>query len=177
MATLITISKLDAAKRQLDAYIRLYFYSSDPVAMHTLVAAAFGIIRDLNRKRGGSPTIQESLLQHVKPEHMDMVRGKLTEAQNFFKHADRDHGSSLDFYPDSTELVAFDASVKYSELTGEVPPLFQIFNGWMMISHPDMFDYPPDRRRELESAAATFLPTGKGAYFKDMLPLVMQNGA
>jgi hypothetical protein len=39
----LKISKLDAAKRQLEVAIRLYFYFGDPVAIHTLTAAAYNI--------------------------------------------------------------------------------------------------------------------------------------
>lgn len=172
----LTISKLDAAKRQLETYIRLYFHSGDPVAMHTLAAASFGIISDLNKKRIGTPTLHDQIFENVKPEYKKMFRDKLNEAQNFFKHADRDHNSTLDFNPDSTELIAMDACSKYSELTGELPPLFQIFNGWMMITHQDIFTFPIDQRIKLEYAAKAFLPIGREAYFNDMLPMVMRSG-
>ena len=172
----LTISKLDAAKRQLETYIRLYFHSGDPVAMHTLAAAAFGIICDLNEKRSGTPTLHDRIFENVKPEYKKMLRDKLNEAQNFFKHADRDHEATLDFNPDSTEFMAMDACSKYSELTGELPPLFQIFNGWIMITHQDIFTFPVDQRAKLENAAKTFLPTGRAAYFNDMLPMVMSSG-
>ena len=144
--------------------------------MHTLAAAAFGIIRDLNEKRSGTPTLNDRIFENVKPEYKKMLRDKLNEAQNFFKHADRDHEVTLDFNPDSTEFIAMDACSKYSELTGELPPLFQIFNGWMMITHQDIFTFPVDQRAKLESAAKTFLPVGRAAYFNDMLPMVMSSG-
>lgn len=172
----ITISKLDAAKRQLEIFIRLYFNSGDPVAMHTLAAAAFGIIRDLNQKRGGSPTLHETIFENVKPEHHKLFREKLSEAQNFFKHADRDHEATLEFNPDSTEFVAMDACFKYTELTGELPPLFHIFRGWMMMTHQNIFTFPKEDRHQFERLATTFVPTGKAAYFNDMLSMVMKTG-
>lgn len=173
----LTISKLDAAKRQLEAFIRIYFHNGDPVAMHTLVAAAFGIVYDLNVKRGGAPTLHDSIFEKVKPEHHKRLRDKLAEAQNFFKHADRDHQATLEFNPDSTEFMAMDACSKYAELTGELPPLFQIFNGWMMITHQEIYTLPNEHLQKLRSAATTFLSTGKAAYFNNMLPIVMKNGA
>lgn len=172
----LTISKLDAAKRQLDTFIRMYFNSGDPVSMHTLAAAAFGIIRDLNEKRGGDPTLQDRIFENVKPTHHKQLSKKLKEAQNFFKHADRDHEATLVFNVDSTEFLSMDACSKYIELTGEYPPLFIIFNGWMMIAHQDIFTFPMDQRTQLELAADTYLPSGKTAYFNAMLPLVMRNG-
>lgn len=172
----LTVSKLDAAKRQLETFIRLYFSSGDPVAMHTLAAAAFNVIRDLNKKRGGAPTIQEKLFDNVRPEHHKSLREKLAEAQNFFKHADRDHDATLEFNPEFAKLIAMDACSKYTELTGESPPLFQIFNGWMMITNQEIFVIPVEQRFKLADVAKTFLPTGKAAYFADMLPVVMKNG-
>ena len=38
----ITVSKLDAAKRQLETVIRLYFFDGDPVSIHTLTSAVLG---------------------------------------------------------------------------------------------------------------------------------------
>lgn len=172
----LAISKLDAAKRQLDTFIKLYFHSGDPVAMHTLTAAAFCIIRDLNDKRGGNPTLQDKMFEYLKPEHHKLFRDKINEAQNFFKHADRDHTNILEFNPDSTEFIAMDACSKYVELTGEYPPLFQIFNGWMMLTHQEIFTLPESQQKTLKDVAETFLPTGKITYFNEMLPMVMKSG-
>ena len=171
-----TISKLDAAKRQLEAFIRMYFHFGDMVSMHTLVGAAFGIIADINQKRGGSPTFHDALIKRVKPEYVKEVQQKLNEAQNFFKHADRDHDSTLEFNPSSTELMAMDACMKYLEITGENPPLFKIYHGWMMILRDQVYILPEDQRAQILSAAKTFLPTGRTAYFNDMLPVVMKGG-
>jgi hypothetical protein len=43
--TELHISKLDAAKRQLEVAIRLYFAWGDPVAIHTLAAAAINLLK------------------------------------------------------------------------------------------------------------------------------------
>ena len=172
----LTISKLDAVKRQLETFVRLYFHSGDPVAIHTLVAAAFSVVCDLNEKRGGGPTLHDRIFENVKPEHHKLLRDKMNEAQNFFKHADRDHEETLEFNPDSTELMAMDACYKYVELSGEFPPLFQVFNGWMMLTHQEIFTLPEGQAGNLKDLADTFVTTGKAAYFKDMLPTVMKSG-
>jgi hypothetical protein len=46
------VSKLDAAKRQLETAIRLYFSDGDPVSIHTLTAAAYNILRDVTKQKG-----------------------------------------------------------------------------------------------------------------------------
>lgn len=177
MEKYLTISKLDAAKRQLETFIYLYFNSGDPVAIHTLAAAAFGIIRDLNLKAGGKPTIQEWMFENVLPEHKSLLRAKLNEAQNFFKHADHDHESTLKFNPESSKFLAWDACSKYIELTSETPPLFQIYHGWMMLTHPEIFTLPDNDKLKLKDAVRTFVPSGRLAYFNDILPVVMKQGA
>lgn len=49
----IQISKLAAAQRQLDAAIRMFFQREDELAIHTVAAAAFQILRDIVKQRGG----------------------------------------------------------------------------------------------------------------------------
>lgn len=144
----LTISKLDAAKRQLETVIRMYFYSGDPVSIHTLTAAGYNVIRDINEKRGGKPMfVKDELSEQVKPEHRKQLQEKMNGAENFFKHADRDHDATLDFNPDATEFFIMDACNKYSEITGELPPLFSIYRGWMMISHQDIFILSEDDQK------------------------------
>lgn len=177
MEKLLTISKLDAAKSQLETVIRMYFNSGDPVSMHTLAAAGYNVIRDINEKRGGKPmVVKDQIFEHVKPEHHKLLREKMNEAENFFKHADRDHDASLDFNPDSTEFLILDACDKYAELTGELPPMFQIYRSWIMITHQEIFTLPEDQLRILKDATRTFTAAGRASYFNKMLPLVMKNG-
>jgi hypothetical protein len=118
----LTISKLDAARRQLETAIRLYFHQGDPVSIHTLVAAAYNVIRDINKHRGGSKMVmKEQLFEFVKPEKRGEFHDLLNQAENFFKHADRDHDATLEFSPKEAEMLLWDACSKYWELTGEQP--------------------------------------------------------
>jgi hypothetical protein len=48
----IFINKLEAARRQLDAAIRMTFANEDELAIHTVAAAAYRILRDMLHKRG-----------------------------------------------------------------------------------------------------------------------------
>jgi hypothetical protein len=50
----IYFTKIAAAKRQLDTAIRMYFVHEDKLSIHTLVAAAFRVLRDLIKKRGAN---------------------------------------------------------------------------------------------------------------------------
>src|SRR3990170_2717985 len=98
----ITVSKLDAARRQLDTAVRLYFSEADPVSIHTLTAASHEVLTDLNRERGGSPTVMESFEAYIKPEGIKEFGSMINKAANFFKHADRDPEDIQTFNPEQT---------------------------------------------------------------------------
>jgi len=48
----VQISKIAAAQRQLDAAIRIFFDREDELAVHTVAAAAFQVLRDVTKNRG-----------------------------------------------------------------------------------------------------------------------------
>ena len=48
------INKLAAAKRQLQASIRMFFQPEDELAVHTVAAAAYGLLKDIKKDRGMS---------------------------------------------------------------------------------------------------------------------------
>jgi len=144
--------------------------------MHTLAAAGYAVVRDINKKRGGKLMPREGMFEYIKPEHRKRLHDKLMEAENFFKHADRDHDATLDFNPDLTDLFIMDACYRYAELTGEMPPLFQIYSGWMMMAYQELFVHPKDKQQEIAYLAKTFATSGRTSYFNEMLPVVMKNG-
>ena len=47
------ITKLEAAKRQLDCALELFFDEKDAVPIHTLACAAHQVIYDINRDQNG----------------------------------------------------------------------------------------------------------------------------
>ncbi len=48
----ISVSKLEAAERQLVTAVRLFVKGEDPISIHTLMAAAYEVLRDLGKARG-----------------------------------------------------------------------------------------------------------------------------
>lgn len=173
--TELHIPKLDAAKRQMEVAIRLYFSWGDPVAIHTLAAAAFNVLIDINDHRGGKgPPIREKFLDWIKPGHLWDAKKKLKEAENFFKHADRDPGSTLPFRPQATEFVLFDGVELYFGLTQELPPLLQTYRAWWLIQykHILMPDAPESLRKVLTESR--FDSSGRATFFQQMLPVVSQ---
>ena len=80
MATAVLhITKLTAAKRQLQAAIRMYFQPEDQLAVHTAVAAAaYGLLKDIKKSRGRSEAA-DSYLTAVFYAVRDFRRGTLPE--------------------------------------------------------------------------------------------------
>jgi|ERR1039458_1415946 hypothetical protein len=132
----LPITKFDAAKRQLETAIRLWFHSGDPVSIHTLVAAAHQVLHDLNQKSGGRPSMRSGV--NIKPEFKNRYYKSISEAENFFKHADRDPEATHFFKPEGTPFFLMDAVMIYEELTGESVPIFKVFSSWMLLHFPEI---------------------------------------
>src|SRR5688572_4863539 len=94
------VCKLDAARRQLETAITLYFNDGDPISLHTLAGAAYDVLRGVNRARGGEPMIKDWVRESFQPDYRKTVDKALNEAQNFFKHADRDANDVLEYDPE-----------------------------------------------------------------------------
>lgn len=90
------LSKIDAARRQLDCAIDLWFHDGDEVSIHTLACAAYQVVHDLKERRG----IKGNLLYDapfVEPKHRKTWNRRIRAAANFFKHADNDPEGILEF--------------------------------------------------------------------------------
>lgn len=94
----IEISKLDAARRQLDCALELWFHDKDEVSIHTLASAAYQIVHDIN-VANGSPRDLIYDTFWIKDEYRREFVNMIKKPANFFKHADND--------PDPTESIEF----------------------------------------------------------------------
>lgn len=133
----LQVTKLDAAKRQLETAIKLWFQDGDPVSIHTLAAAAYQVLYDINKKRAGDPMGVDR--PNVKPEARKQLRKAFANAENFFKHADADPEATLTFTPEATRFYLLDAADRYRELAGEQPSAFRVFIIYHALTHPEIF--------------------------------------
>jgi hypothetical protein len=167
---MVSISKVDSAKLQLETAIRLYFSDGDPVSIHALTAASYNILRDVTEQMGADPIfIKGQMLEMVKPEYKKMFIDKVNEAENFFKHADRDRQATLEFNPDMTDLHMIDACAQYRKLTGHEPLLFTVYRVWFMAHHPDFFVLPDELTTILRANADSITDMRRAEYFETML--------
>lgn len=166
METALRISKLDAAKRQLETAINLYFSDGDPISIHTLTSAGYNIIRDVSKKQGRSLIVKDLAVKVAKPEFRKMVRAELNRAENFFKHADWDHADTLEFRPSQSEFLIFDACLAYRSLTKELPASFLVFRVWFIANHGDSFHLNPEEKKLVGNAPSAIAAMGRHKYFK-----------
>ena len=78
----VFVTKLEAARRQIDAAIRMTLRNEDQLAIHTVASAAYNILRDVKSKRG-----QSELADAVKT-------GLFVSAKDFLRA--RDAGKSVE---------------------------------------------------------------------------------
>jgi hypothetical protein len=112
----LTVSKLDAARAQIDAAIEMYFVADNPIALHILTAAAYNILRDIALKDGSEhPFIKTSFINEYPKEKQKVIREYLNRPENFFKHAERDAEASITFNPEITEILLMDACAYFRD--------------------------------------------------------------
>lgn len=162
------ISKLDAAKRQLDTAINLYFKDADPVSIHTLTAAAHQILMDLAKIEGIKSFMKDtSIIRKGKEkEFLAMIN----EAENFFKHAEKDPHGLLKFIPAQTETFLLDAVEMYMQLTKEMPDDMSIYRVWFLLKNPEIVS--DETKKELQNKNINYVQyaktTSKSAFYKTM---------
>lgn len=128
------ISKLDAAKRELEHSIRLFFSYGDIVVIHLVSAASYSIFTGIG-KTEGITSARDELYKKVKKDKIKYVQNKLDEAYNFFKHAHRDPNKLLKFFPESSEFIIWDSINIYQSLTKEITGLMMAFRLWFFLKN------------------------------------------
>jgi hypothetical protein len=162
----LQVSKLDAAKRQLEVAVRLFFFEGEPVSLHTLVGAAYNLLRDINRHLDGEPLfVKETLVEHVRPQMKEEFLWMVNEAENFFKHADRDPDRTLLFHTGQTETLLWDACQAYRRLTSEASPTLLSYEWWVHLTQPEIFEVPSDTQAVLETLRSAVADLSKREFY------------
>ncbi len=101
----LTISKLEAARRQLGTAIELWFDDRDPIPIHVLAFSAYDVIHAVSKKR--DPNRRDLLFDStmIKDEFRSEWAILLKTPSGFFKHARNDPEGTLDFNPALSELL------------------------------------------------------------------------
>lgn len=133
------LTKVEVAQRQIDVAIRMFFHSDDEVSIHTLAASGRNVLVDLCHRKGLEPPVllDTMVRTFIRPEHQKAVREKAREAENFFKHADRDPENEYDFPVGSTAFKLFEGVEAFQALTGRSTPEMEVFRTWWLVQNKD----------------------------------------
>jgi hypothetical protein len=131
------ITKIEAAQRQLDAAIRMFFAEDDWIAIHTLLAAGGRILRDLSEQRRTSTW---NLFNHtVIPEKRKEFFKILNYAADFFKHADQDPDAILVVNPRVNEHMGYLNCLFFFDLQKIWTTEMRVFYGLVHVCMPAIF--------------------------------------
>ena len=173
----VLVTKLDAARRQLETSLRLYFTDGDVVSIHTLAAAAGQILEDLNKKHGGPEMfLRDTFVARFRPEHQRQIRNTLAAPENFLKHADRDPSETLTLRPGHTELLLMEATYAYQNLTQELPPLFGAFRAWFFLVPGASLVMPAEFERMRAWSRDAFDLRSRGAFLAQAMQSLPLSG-
>ena len=130
------LDKPEAARRQIDAAIRMLFSGEDPVAIHTLAMAGFRVLRDL-AKHAESP--MESLIDsRLKPDKKAKLWRRINSLSNFLKHADKDPDEIHAPVEEEINDVVLLLAVQYYQDLGYQPTHeMLILRAWCMVFYPE----------------------------------------
>ncbi|MGF6511299.1 hypothetical protein [Paraburkholderia sp. 32] len=121
------ISKTEAAARQLDIAIDLYFANADSLAVYTLAYAVFKVLFDVypHRRDDGYAAQLDEL---IAAEGWRRMAG----TANFLKHADRDPDALLKAHdPELGRSVIGLATLLYRRISGDFTLKMRAFDYWV----------------------------------------------
>jgi hypothetical protein len=136
----VLITRIDAALRQLNEAIRMFFEGRDDVAIHTLAGAASGVLHDLAGQEGVTTWLDQINAISTKDD-VEWREKALRQCQNFFKHADAEgqtRGDTIEYSLGETVCILM-AAVYAANALG-VPPTAEyiVFAGWAFIQYPEL---------------------------------------
>ena len=134
-APMIRVSKLDAARRQLDGAVELWFADGDEVCVHTLAAAAHQIIHDINQKKGGGELLFDSA--KIKEEYRHEWIALLKKSMNFFKHANQDAEEVTEFTPLTSIMFIMFSIIGLQRIGERLNDTENAFLDWLAFHHPE----------------------------------------
>lgn len=142
--TAMRANKLEAARRQIDAAIRMLLAQEDPLAVYAIAHSGFNILWDLS-KRNGSEGFFKEIIDNIRPGKEGKFRAELNKTWNFLKHADKDSDASLkNVSEELNETILFMATQLYNGLGQKLTPEMLVVLCFFSALHPDfMLDTNP----------------------------------
>lgn len=135
----LTITKADAARRQIETAIDLLFLDKDKISIHTLTMAGFGILKDLAEQRGPRDFLERAIAS-IKEEKRGEFWQIMKAPSNFLKHANRDPEDVLEFPVYLAEGFICFAITLYGELGNNPTLRMRSFLVVFLMMNPDLLN-------------------------------------
>lgn len=135
-----TVSKADAANRQLAVAIRMYLNDGDMVAIHTLACAAREIY-ERHCQMAGIKRFYDEIAATYPDSTQKQIFDILNGARNFLKHPDADGNldAVIELSDRDNKLMLFVAGHDCACLFGDQTPMIvQAYNVWILATEPDL---------------------------------------
>jgi hypothetical protein len=136
----IWIDKLEIARRQIIAAVRLFFEEGDPVAIHTLVAPAHQVLVDIGKGKNIHGAIKNA--KALQSPDVGKYLEQINFAFNFMKHADRDGNAKVNVVPlhQLTSDFLQDAILLLQLISGSLPIEAKVSWIWFVSTYPEEFE-------------------------------------
>jgi hypothetical protein len=132
------ITKEEAARRQLETSIALFFCENDEISIHVLASSAAQILTDVC-KTLEIKSWHDLFMEHVRLEYVKFATYKMKEAYNYFKHAVRDAFDPLTRFSTGVNVtLLFGCCWDYQNAFGELPSVLSVFFWWTVAIFPGM---------------------------------------
>jgi hypothetical protein len=169
------VNKRDAARRQLENAVHMYFDGGDPIVIHTLALAAYGIIEGINNgRRGPKMYFTDEMYRFVSPAKRKSFETAMHNHRNFFKHGCKSPDATLDFNTDVTDVVLFEACDKYIKLTEDFVPSLVAMLVWYCVEGKKLVNPHPRVSKFLDDLPRNVLKVDRKKCFDLVLPLAVK---
>ena len=122
----VRLNKTDAARRLLNAAIRMALAEEDPAAIHALVAGASRIIRDICEQRGDIESYRD-VTALIAPGHEREFWKAWNASANFLKHAERNADDIHELDDEVAEFLIVVTTIWYFDLGNSPSPEMRVF--------------------------------------------------
>jgi hypothetical protein len=129
------VTKIDAAKRQVQQALQLWFDDGDAVSIHTLLYAAVEILDGLVKRKTGKRLFFGNEAMAAIPGMLQLIKSW----PNFFKHGRLwELDKVLNFNPEANMVLICACVDGLDKLEGKRTHLASAFAYWCLVNDPDL---------------------------------------
>jgi hypothetical protein len=161
----VLISRMEAAKGQLESAILLWFLEKDLASIHTLTVAAQELLHHTGKPHG-KPSRLVSLIKQQSKTFQRQAR----QPQNFFKHPQK--YKRLPYSPLAAELFMIDALAVYEDLGNHLTPLMRLFALRFALSYPDVLPFDLTAKIPVGLSVDEVAKLSRMEFLEEILPLL-----